>query len=414
MKIWIKLVIGVVVGILVALIIPAKQDAAIHLSNASELLIQIGRYAVFPLVFFSLIIGIYELKLEKRVFRIYGRIFLYLILSTVLVVLVGVVSVFLFSPRMPIITMKVPPPQIPGFLETLFAVFPPNAFSVLVGNGSLLLPVLILAVILGANLTFDRIIARPIINLCDSLSRVFYHIISLLVELFWVAIIVIAAARLTQIFLIDNMTIYKELLLIVGIDIAVVVFGIYPGLIYLLDRETNPYKILYASLGPVLTGLFTGNEYLAVGMLAKHGNENLGIPRRVGISVYSFFAVFGRAGTAMVASISFFLILNSLLPSADIDFVKVLYVFGFSCLSSFVLSPVPGMGTYVAITLLCYQFDNFWPTFGLLQHYKIMEPIKIILICAGVFLDVLTSHIVSYLIGKQEKLLSLKETRDFI
>jgi Na+/H+-dicarboxylate symporter len=185
-------------------------------------------------------------------------------------------------------------------------------------------------------------------------------------------------------------------------------------LLYLIDRDTNPYRLLYSALAPALTGLVTGDGYLSVSMLVKHGNENLGIPRRVGISVYSFFAIFGRAGTAMVSSISFFLILNSLLPSADIDFLKMLYVFGFSFLASFVLGSVPGLGTYIAISLLCFLFDRFWPTFGLLQHYKILEPVKIILVCAGVFLDVLISYLVSFLIGHQEKMTSLKESRDFI
>ena len=280
MKIWIKLLIGIVLGIIIAAIIPSKQAASVHLGNVSEVLIQVGRYAVFPLVFFSLTIGTYELKLDKRVFRVYGRVFLYLVLSTVILVLVGIVSVFLFSPRIPIITMKVPPPQVPGLMETLIAIFPNNAFGVLVGEGSILLPILILAYILGANLTFDRVITRPVTQIFDSLSRIFYHIISLVAELFWVAAIVIVSSSLIQIMMIENLDMYRELLLILIIDIAVVTLGIFPGLIYLLDRANNPYKLLYASLGPALTGLISGNAYLPIGMLSKHGKESLGVPRR--------------------------------------------------------------------------------------------------------------------------------------
>jgi aerobic C4-dicarboxylate transport protein len=414
MKIWIKLVIGIIIGLIIAVVIPSKQAAAVQLANISEILIQIARYAIFPLVFFSLTIGTYELKLDKRVFRVYGRMFLYMILSTAVLVLVGVISVLLFSPRIPIITIKVPPPQIPGFMETLFSIFPQNAFSVLVGDGNILLPIVVLCYILGANLTFDRVITRPIIQLFDSLSRTFYHIISLVVEIFWVLTICITANVVVQIALVENLQMYGELILILVIDIAVVVFGIYPGLLYLIDRETNPYKLLYASLAPALSGLITGNEYVPVGLLVKHGRENLGIPRRVGSAVYPFFAIFGRAGTALVSSVSFFLIANSLLPSADIDFVKIFYVFAFSFIVSFALGAVPGLGTYVAITLLCYQFDRFWPTFGLLHHYKILEPIKILLVSFGVFVDVITSYLTSYLICYQEGITSPKDPRDFI
>ena len=414
MKIWIKLLIGIFLGVIIAIMLPSKQDAAIHLNNISEILIQIGRYAIFPLVFFSLTIGTYELKLDKRVFRVYGRMFLYMILSTATLVLLGVISVLLLSPRIPIVTMKVPPPQIPGFMETLFSIFPQNAFAVLVGDGNILLPVIILCYILGANLTFDRVITRPIIQLFDSLSRTFYHITSLVVEIFWVFAICITANVVVQIALVENLQMYGELILILGIDIVVVVLGIYPGLLYLIDRETNPYKLLYAALAPALSGLVTGNEYLPVGMLVKHGRENLGIPRRVGSAVYPFLAIFGRAGTALVSSVSFFLIVNSLLPSSDIDFVKILYIFTFSFVVALALGAVPGLGSYVAITLLCYQFDRFWPTFGLLQHYKILEPIKLILVSFGVLLDVITSYLTSYLICHQEGIASPKAMRDFI
>ena len=414
MKIWIKLLIGIILGLIIALVLPSKQDAAIHLNNISEILIQIGRYAIFPLVFFSLTIGTYELKLDKRVFRVYGRMFLYMILSAAALSLLGVISVLLLSPRIPIVTMKVPPPQVPGFMETLFSIFPQNAFSVLVGDGNILLPIIILCYILGANLTFDRVITRPIIQLFDSLSRTFYHIISLVVEIFWIFTICIAANVIVEIALVENLQMYGELILILVIDIVVVIFGIYPGLLYLIDQETNPYKLIYAALAPALSGLVTGNEYLPVVMLVKHGRENLGIPRRVGSAVYPFFAIFGRAGTALVSSVSFFLIVNSLLPSSDIDVVKILYIFSFSFMVSFALGAVPGLGTYVAITLLCYQFDRFWPTFGLLQHYKILEPIKMILVSFGVFIDVITSYLTSYLICHQEGIASPKETRDFI
>jgi hypothetical protein len=94
--------------------------------------------------------------------------------------------------------------------------------------------------------------------------------------------------------------------------------------------------------------------------------------------------------------------------------VKILYVFCFSILVSFVLGSVPGLGTYVAVTLLCYQFDRFWPTFGLLNHYMILEPIKFLLVSFGIFLDVITSYLSTYLVSQKENLASVKDMRDFI
>jgi aerobic C4-dicarboxylate transport protein len=414
MKIWIKLLIGLVLGVVLAVLLPAKQNAAIHLFNISEIVINIGIYAVFPLIFFSSIMAVYELRLEKRVFRVYGRMLVFLVLSTIVLSFIGIATALIFRPRIPILTMTATPPQIPGLLETLYSIFPRNLFGALVGDGDILLPLLILAFIFGANLTFDRIVTRPVIGLCDSLSRIFYHISSLIVELYAIAFIAVTASNVIRIYMVDNLSIYSELILILGIDVAIVVLGIYPGILYLLDRQQNPYKLLYSGIAPALTGLVTGNQYLPLVMLAKHGKENLGIPRKVGSTAFPFFAVFGRAGTALVASVSFYLILNSLLPAPDINFVKILYVFCFSILVSFVLGSVPGLGTYVAVTLLCYQFDRFWPTFGLLNHYMILEPIKFLLVSFGIFLDVITSYLSTYLVSLKENLASVKDMRDFI
>ena len=414
MRIWIKLLVGLVLGSILAFLLPATEAMAARFATVSEVCTQIGRYAVFPLVFFSLVLGTYTLRLERQLLRVYRLSLMHLAAGTVLLTLVGLGSVLLFSPRIPIITVSVEAPVVSGFTEVVKSVFPANLFAALAGSGGLLLPVVVLAVLLGANLTFDRVITRPVVQLSDSLSRVFYHFNSLVVELFWVAVIPITAALILQIRLIENLDIYKELLLIIGIDCLFVVFAIYPVLLYILDRESNPFKLLYAAIAPAVTGLVTGNEHVAMGVLIKHGKENFGVPRTVGSAVFPLFALFGRAGTAMISGISFYLILNSLLPSADIDVAKILFVAAFSILVSFALGSVPGLGAYVSITLLSRLFDRFWPTFGLLEHYKILEPVKLVLVCFAVLLDVLTAWLACYLVGRTGGWLAVKESRDFV
>jgi Na+/H+-dicarboxylate symporter len=414
MKIWLKLLVGIILGVLLAFVIPDKAGASDIFNRLAELFIQIGRYAVIPLIFFSLIVGIYQLKVEKKILSTYRNIFLFLSLSTALLVFVSFIAVFVFRPRMPVPTMEVLTTETPDLMETLKKIFPSNLFAIFTYDGNYLLPFVILAFVFGANLSFDRVVTRSVIQLCDSLSRIFYHIISLIVEMIWIAFIVIAAADILNVLGNKSLSLYGELILILAITTGVVVLGIYPLILYLLDRSTNPYKLIYSSLAMGLTGFFSGDQYLCLGMLVKHGKENMRVPRELGSSIYPLFAVFGRAGTAMVASISFFLILNSLLPSADIDFLKILYVFAFSFIFSFTLGAFPGLGTYVLITLLCFQFDKFWPAFGLLNHYKILEPIKLILVAFGVLIDAITAYLVSYLIARKNKTVALSNMKDYI
>lgn len=101
MKIWIKLLIGSLIGLAAGFFIPVQAQGVFD--SVSSLLIGIGRYALFPFIFFSLGIGTSELRQEKRLLRVYFSIFKYLVLSAGLLIIIGTLSVLVFPPeRIPI------------------------------------------------------------------------------------------------------------------------------------------------------------------------------------------------------------------------------------------------------------------------------------------------------------------------
>jgi aerobic C4-dicarboxylate transport protein len=406
MKIWIKLLVGSLVGLVAGLLIPQAADAA--LASISSFLIGIGRYVIFPFVFFSLGIGTSELRQERRLGRVYLSSFKYLALSTLLLIVIGTVSVLVFPPeRIPITVEADKAFQPVSIIGGLTAIFPRNLFSVFITSGDFLFPLMVLAFFLGANMDFDRQLTRPIVQIFDSLSRIFYHLNSLIVELFGLAMIAITAAFMVSISHSD-LGMYKQILIILAVDVVLVVFGVFPGCLYLLGVKSNPYRWLYASIGPAIAGLFTGDQYIALGVLAKHGKENLGVPRMIGSAVYPLFATLGRAGTAMISSVSFILILRSY-SSLEITFFQVLWVLAFSFGISFVLGAVPGSGTFFAIFMLCNLYGK-----GLQEGYLILKGIAPLLVSFGAFIDVLASAFTSLLIAREENIWSEVETENFI
>jgi aerobic C4-dicarboxylate transport protein len=407
-KIWIKILIGTILGVLLGIFMPGTEKAMELFSFLNRLFIQIGRYVVFPLVFFALVAGTYELKREKKIFRVYGRTILYLLLAATLLIIVGMVTVLLFRPeRIPIIVEQEKALELPGLKETLLGLFPENLFQALVGPGSILLPLVLLAFLLGVNLTFDLRVTTPVVQLTDSLNRIFYHINSLLCELFGLAMVVISAYFIMTIKHYER-TLFKQMLIIIGIDTALIIFAVYPALLYFLGGRRNPYKWLYAVTAPALIAFFSGDNYLSVVMLAKHGKENLGVPRRVGSAVYPLFAIFGRAGTALVAGATFLLVLKSY-SSLEITVGQVLWTLLFTLLISLTLGTVPGLGAYVALSTLCALYGR-----GLQEGYLILRPIAPLLISFGVLLDVLTSAFVSFLVSRHEQVAQEVDAYDFV
>jgi Na+/H+-dicarboxylate symporter len=406
MKIWIKLLAGSLLGVVAGIFIPAQAQA--FLDQLSGLLVGIGRYVLFPFVFFSLGIGTSELRQEKRLGRVYLSGLKYLVLSTAALVILGTLSVLVFPPERIPITVESEKAFAPvNIMEGLRSIFPRNLFLVLGGSGDFLFPLMVLAFLLGVNMDFDRQLTRPIVQIFDSLSRIFYHLNSLVVELFGIAMIVIAAALMVRITHAD-LAMYKQILIILAADTVVVVFGVFPLCLYLLGVRDRPFRWIYAALGPAIAGLFTGDAYLSMGVLTKHGKENLGVPRMVGSAVYPLFAVVGRAGTAMVAGVSFILILRSY-SSLEITFLQTLWVMLFSLLVSFVLGAVPGNGAFFAVFMLCSLYGK-----GLQEGYLILKAIAPFLVSLGAFIDVFSSALASLLVAREENVWTEVETASFI
>jgi len=406
MKIWIKLLIGSLIGLAAGFFIPVSAQG--FFDSLASLLVGIGRYALFPFIFFSLGIGTSELRQEKRLLRVYYSVLKYLVLAAGLLILIGTLSVLVFPPeRIPITIESDHGFDAVSVIGGLKTIFPSNLFAVFFGSGDFLLPVIVLAFLLGLNMDFDRQLTRPVMQLFDSLSRIFYHLNSLVAELVAVALIAIAAARVSHLSHAD-LGMYKQIIIILAVDAAVVAFGVFPGALYLLGLKENPYRWLYAAIGPAIAGLFTGDHYVSLGILTKHGKESLGVPRMVGSAVYPLFAVIGRAGTAMVATVSFILILRSY-SSLEITLLQTLWVMLFSFIVSFILGAMPGNGAFYAIFMLCSLYAK-----GLQEGYLILRTIAPLLVSVGAFIDILSSAFVSLLVAREENVWTEVETENFI
>jgi aerobic C4-dicarboxylate transport protein len=409
MKIWIKLVIGTVAGILLGMFLPQTAKNTELFSYLMELIINVGRYIVMPMVFFSVAIGTYELKQDGTLLKTYTRIILYLALSTALLTVLGTFSVLVISPaRIPIIIEEEIIYSLPTFKQVLFQIFPRNLFTIFTGDSNFLFPLFFFALFLGLNFTFDRLITKPAVQIFDSISRIFYHINSFIVEVISIGIFAISTYFVMQIQATEELVLYRQLIITLVIDSAVILFGLFPALLYFLGRRENPYRWLYAVIAPAVVGFFSRDSFFSLSYLVKHGHENLGIPRKTGSASFPIFAMFGKAGTALVTSVSFVIILRSY-SSLGIGITQLLWVLCFTFLVSFILGSVPGMGAFVALSILCTHYGA-----GVEEGYLIMKPIAPVLISFSVFLDVVTSAFASYLTAVQGDVQKQIEVRDYV
>ncbi|MDL2228821.1 cation:dicarboxylase symporter family transporter [Treponema sp. OttesenSCG-928-L16] len=410
MKVWLKLLIGSVIGVGLGFLLPEDNQRIVELLVRLEMLvIRIGRYAAVPFLVFSLTIAVYELRQDKHFWAMILRALLAMAACSIFVIALGIAVTLVFPPaRIPILIEVQQESIILGLWDGLVELFPANMFEAIFSQGVYLLPVCLFAFFLGIGFSYDRNYTKPVIALTDSLSRIFYHIASLFSEILGLLIIVLSAYWAVRFSAALRADVFRDLILLLGIFSLVLGFGILPLFLYLLKPKTNPWVQLYGSLGTALTAFFSGDINFTLPVLFRHLKENLGIRRRANTVTVSLFTAFGRAGSAMIAAMSFIVIIKSY-SSLGVTMADVFSI-GLRALAiSFFLARHPGDGAYAALAVLCAGYGR-----GFEAGYLILKPMAFYLIALGTFVDVMICSFASYGVAKMSGFQEDKGIDNFI
>ena len=193
MKIWIKYLIGSVLGIIIAAISSSDStffNAAVDF--ASNIAIQFGRYSLYPVLFFGFTVSISKLRESRSLLKLSIYIAAFIILSSFLAALLGLISVSISSPpRIPIFVEETSAVENLGVAESFLRLFPSSAFEAFM-DGLYILPLCIFAGFAGAACAVDKNISKPVFTLFDSLSRVSYAVMAFFVDMFSIGLIAIS------------------------------------------------------------------------------------------------------------------------------------------------------------------------------------------------------------------------------
>jgi len=410
MKIWVKLLIGSTLGIILGFLLPYENQKVLSaMLWLEQMALHIGRYTAVPLLFFSLVIAIYELRQDREFWPMVGRSFLIMIGGAAFVITVGIIVTLVFPPaRIPILIEEQFETVSLHLSDMVLGLFPSNLFSALVNDGLYLLPAWFLAFFLAMGLGLDRNYSKPVLSMGDSLSRVFYHIATFFSEILVVVIIALSAYWAIRYHAVLQANVFRDLLLLLGVFGLILGFGIFPLFLFILQPRVNPWVNLYGSLGTAIAGFFSGDMNFTLPVMYRHVKENLGVRRRANAVTISLCSIFGRAGSAMVAAISFIVIIKSY-SSLGISMQDVITIGLNAFLISFLLAGHPGNGAYTALAVLSMTYGR-----GFEAGYLILKPMAFYLAAVGTFLDVIFCSFASYAVGKWSGFQEDKDLRHFI
>ncbi|MBN2657495.1 MAG: dicarboxylate/amino acid:cation symporter [Spirochaetales bacterium] len=399
MKLLISSLLALAAGIISALFIPVGEGVNDFFIQLTRLSINMGRYIVFPLVFFSLAIAVTKLRREKKLLQ--SALYTAVIIagSTVVLVIIGVTVTMIISPsRIPLIVETRSLFDLEDQRNTIMSIFPQNMFTLFTGNSNILLPIYFLSFILGFIMYRDREVSEPAFNLFDSLSRILFELNMLISGISPLLLAIISFSFFRSIKAIPDRTMFSNLIIILAVSTAIVILAIYPLVLYLTDRKTNPYKTLYSLILPLFHGLISGDSFFSLSMLTRTMKKNLHISRKVSALTLPFNAMFAKAGTALVSSVTFLTILKSY-SSLEITLYQIFWVILFSILVSFTVASFPAMGVYTALYMLSELYSRSHT--GLTDSYLLIKPAIPILIGFAVLIDVATSALVTVIVSRK-------------
>jgi len=387
----------------------AGGDSLTVMSRIVDIVLSVGRYALFPLALFGVMIGVFELQADRVTLRVYGKASVTMLATTLAMVVVGTLVVLVLAPRrIPPIFQEALIPGLPGIPDLLLAVFPRNLFTIFAQPGTYLLPITATAILIGLVLHAEGANAVPATDVADSLARVFYRLNAWIVEALAVGMVAIAAYYVMRLRSVSDLQLFVPLVLVVSVIAGVFVLIVMPLVVFLVGDRYNPLEWLYALVNPALVAFFSGDSYFALGALFRVAKENLGVSRAVAAPTLTLSAIFAKSGSALVVAASFLTVLRSY-TALEITVPQVLLVMVLSFAVSFLLGAVPGATVLVGLSVLARVFGR-----GIDEIYLILLPALPILTGLAVLVDTMTAAFVTFLVAQWERKRRIVDALDFI
>lgn len=309
MKTWITYLVATFMGLATTLLLGHFEAYITFIQSFSTLLIQFGGFVLFPIVLITFTSGIASLRKNGMGGRLATSNFVWTILSTLFLSLVGVLLFILMPVSFPVTSSAgAGTSAVIEYIQTSFSlvkdVFKPvNPFYSITATQNFLLPIVLVAFLFGYFLKPSSDIIKPAYVTVNSFSEVMYKICRSYAIYGFAFVYILSAAFFAT--LQDEATIFvTPRFFFTILEIALIaVFILLPVLFMIVTGfKENPYKVLYRTLGAAIAGLFSANIFFATPINLSLSRMNLGVQKRVSSTSISLSTIFARGGSAFIAS----------------------------------------------------------------------------------------------------------------
>jgi len=180
MKLWAKILIGLVIGVILGLFLKEK---ALYLRPIGSIFLSLINMLIIPLVFASMTTGITSIHDPRKLGRVGIKSLLYYLVTTAIAICFGLLFAYLLKPGAGVNftlsrQVEIEPPPSLGAL--LLDIIPQNPVASLAQGH--VLQVIVFAIFLGLAINLAGEKGRPLMRFIQSLADVMYRLTSIVME----------------------------------------------------------------------------------------------------------------------------------------------------------------------------------------------------------------------------------------
>ena len=307
-KLWKRVLLGLALGVGFGLAVsqsmePAAAEAVLaKVKVVGDIFIRLIRMIVVPLVFFTLVAGIFAMGDPKKLGTIGVKAFILYLSTTFFATLIGVGMGLLFKPGVGADLGGAEPRDLGESLplgERLMNIIPANPFESLT-NGDML-PIIFFSILFGVGLLMARRDGEPAGRFFEAASQGILKTTNVIMELapFGVFGLIAYTAGTKGV---ETFTAILALTLAVYTGAALHMFVVYGGLIKLVLRL--PFVVFFRDiLDAQMVAYSTSSSSATLPVTIKTVNENLGVKKSVAASVLPLGATINMDGTSLYLGI---------------------------------------------------------------------------------------------------------------
>ncbi len=319
MKTWVTYIAALAMGFATALLFKDLAGSFGIFQSVFYFLVNLSIALFIPIVLITFSSGIASIRKDGVGSKIALGTAGWAIVTTILLPLIAVGIYKLFPIAFPVTSTAGADPNI---LETivnnrsasaLSQLYPINPFSILSYVSTFLIPVIIIAWILGLSLKPSSDVIRPAYTVMNSFSEVMYRIMRTVTAIGSAFAYFASTYFFLYLYREKTLLVSKSFLLIISAAALFTLIVVLPLLYSLITGfRKNPYSIIGNSISSLTLALVTGNILTSDLVGECVSRQNGGAQKRVVSVSTPVFTIIGRGGTGFIATLTLLMLLQAI------------------------------------------------------------------------------------------------------